>query len=298
MKGWFFRLYLIAQEGLRESGAMRARPLWKICRWLYRQLRCDAVVSARVRGRRWWLDTRDAFFTQSMILTGTHEEWEAPVFLGGLKPGMTVVDVGAHVGYYAVQAAQRVAPSGRVVAFEPDATNRELLARNIKANGCPNVEVVAAAIGDRQGAGRLSCEVLNRGGHHFVELEGIPHLGVGTECREVPLTTLDASLDALGVSAIDALKIDVEGAEYLVWQGMSRLLAGQCVKSVFIEIWPEALPRFGATLKQFIEQITGAGFRLHVIEEPSGQMRPADAALIRQRSLARGYAQVFLTRGN
>ena len=78
-----------------------------------------------------------------------HALWEPAetlALLRMLQPGMTVVDVGAHVGYYSVLCAQRVGRAGRVIAFEPEAQNRRLLHANLLLNDCANVAVHASAV--------------------------------------------------------------------------------------------------------------------------------------------------------
>jgi hypothetical protein len=144
MQRWAFRALRWHCRVLRESGLIRWRPLWKATRWLYRRV-CPAegTILERIHGRWWHLDLGDRYFTQSLLLTGQHEEWEVPIFLKALRPGQCVVDIGAHVGFYTVLAAERVGPSGRVIAFEPDPGNRALLEANVRDNALTQATVMA-----------------------------------------------------------------------------------------------------------------------------------------------------------
>lgn len=286
MKQGLFRFYLVVQSKARQAGWMRIRPIWKVSRWIYRQLRCGDVFTISAKGCLWYLDPRDDFFTQGMVLRGFHEEWETPVFLRWLRREMTVVDVGAHVGYYTVLSAQRVGPSGRLIAFEPDSRNRWLLARNLKANDCDNVEIVSDAVSDRCGERQLFLDARNCGGHSLLEIQGGAAYPVTT-------TTLDKYFESSD-TRIDVMKIDVEGAEWLVWKGMQGLLDARRIGRIFIEIWPESLGRFGQTLEAFRGEIADKGFQAFMIDESENRLKEASAADIFQRSQARGYAQVFL----
>src|SRR5207253_10862271 len=69
------------------------------------------------------------------------EEW----LMDALSSGMTVIDVGAHQGRYAIQFSRHVGETGLVVAVEPEPRNLELLTRNLKLNGIHNVRVIPAA---------------------------------------------------------------------------------------------------------------------------------------------------------
>jgi FkbM family methyltransferase len=288
MKAWWFQQYLRLQALLREAGFMRQRPLWKVSRWVYRHLRCPRVIAVRCKGRSWWLDTADEYFTQGMVLTGVHEDWEVRIFQEWLRPGMVVVDVGAHVGYYTVISAQGVGPTGRVVAFEPEPENRQLLRRNIAANRCGNVEVVPKAVMNQPGSVTLWLASGNLGGHRTTSS------WAGERSLAVEATSLDAFFAREAV-ALDIVKIDVEGAEWQVWQGMQGLLRWQRIRRVFVEIWPEQLSHFGVTLEEWWRQIGAYGLQGCLIaEDQGGRLVPSSPAQVRARAQAREYAQVFL----
>lgn len=69
------------------------------------------------------------------------------MFLNALRPGMTVVDGGAHIGYYSVYAAQRVGSGGTVYAIEPSKENRSLLTKNLRTQGLTRVCVLPYTAG-------------------------------------------------------------------------------------------------------------------------------------------------------
>lgn len=131
-----------------------------------------------------------------------------------LRAGSVFFDVGANIGFMTLLGSRLVGDAGTVVAFEPLSENRELLERNLQANGRSNYLVVPLALSDECGTAEM---VLDHGGGRAgfmgVEREGHKLLEVET-----------ATLDSLDLPAPDVVKIDVEGAEARVLGGMRRLL--------------------------------------------------------------------------
>jgi FkbM family methyltransferase len=148
-----------------------------------------------------------------MRIVSTVEADVEEVFLDLLKPGDVVYDIGANIGWFSMLAARRVGPDGAVYAFEPSLANAVYLRMNAATNGFDNVVVVPAAVDDRDGWGRFTEDS---------SLEG--HLSSDGESL-VPLLSLDAWPEAAGCRPPDLLKIDVEGAEVGVLEGMRGLLS-------------------------------------------------------------------------
>ena len=126
-----------------------------------------------------------------------------------LKPGMTAIDIGANLGVYALPMAKLVGPTGRVFAYEPASEPRTLLQRSGELNGAKNLEIVAAAVSDREGEAHLSFGASS-------ELNTLTGSAPGETVRIVNLDAEDATR---GWAAPDFIKIDAEGEE-------ERILAG------------------------------------------------------------------------
>ncbi len=292
MKAMSFRGFLALQELARPLGCMRLRPLRKLARSAYRRLACDGSQSVRCAGLRWTIEpVADGYFSESLVIEGAHEPYETEFFLNWLRPGMTVVDIGAHVGWYALQAARRVGPSGRVVAFEPEPKNRELLRRNIAVNAVANIEVVPLAVADRQGWMPLALDPSNAGAHWL-------RAGAedGAASVAVELTTLDAWC-AGWVQPPDALKIDVEGAELLIWQGMRQMLAQSPRIRIMAEFYPDALRRAGTDPSALFEAFRADGFTVQRLHGESQRLLPTDyEELLAVCASGDRHTNVFLTR--
>jgi len=136
-----------------------------------------------------------------------------------LKLGDVFVDVGANIGYYTILASKRVGASGKVFAVEPIPQTAKVLKFNIKLNGLKNVTIIDKA--GWNSYGRLKMKIL------FGEFGCASFFRNGVEV-EVDATPLD---DVLAhVPKIKLIKVDVEGAEYEVLQGLNQTLTRtQCV---------------------------------------------------------------------
>jgi FkbM family methyltransferase len=125
-----------------------------------------------------------------------------------IEPGDTVIDIGGNIGCFAVLAAT-LARHGRVVVFEPERENYQLLCRNVRANHLSNVEAVHAAVAARSGA--VTLYKAQHGPLHTT----IPHrLGDAAGLDVVTATTLADIFDRYQIATCNFLKLDCEGAEY------------------------------------------------------------------------------------
>jgi FkbM family methyltransferase len=179
-----------------------------------------------------------------------------------LRPGMTVVDAGAHVGQHAMVASGCLGPAGRVHAFEPNPELYEVLRRNLDRAGCANVEAHALALGRSHEARPFYL--------HPVDNLGASSLRASRrECRAVgvQVTTLDAYLAAHDVPRVDLLKVDVEGAERDLLAGAARTLEANPDVVVVMEFLRANARRFGHTLEDLERDLLAQGFRLFTLSQ-------------------------------
>lgn len=147
--------------------------------------------------------------------TGLEYEKELPQFLHFLCPGQIFVDIGANIGTYAIRAAKILGSAGRVYAFEPLETNSYRLSAAIQANKVTNIQVVRAAIGDRD------ARVTIRDGGR----ESSASIGHTTgRAFDVRMVTLDRFAEEAGIQQLDWVKMDIEGQEPLALSGMPRVI--------------------------------------------------------------------------
>lgn len=208
-----------------------------------------------------------------LYVSGTFEPNEFH-FLGQiLKPGMTVLDVGANEGLYTLFSARRVGAAGRVVAFEPSSRERSRLQRNVRRNRLGNVTVVPCAVGSSEGTAALQIASGVHSGHNTLGAlvhDDAPSAGV----EHVPVERLDSVVDRLGIAQVDVIKIDVEGAEMHVLEGARRTLSSQR-PVLMVEANDEALRAQGASTDALIACLRGElGYDILVFSPVTGGVEP------------------------
>jgi FkbM family methyltransferase len=173
-----------------------------------------------------------------------------------IRPGDTVVDVGANVGYNTVYAAARVGPHGRIVAVEPAADNVAVLRENIAANALHNVTVHETAAGRAHEVRDLFL----RGDVSAVN--SLFPQSVYASVTDVVKVAVKP-LDQLVEGDAHVVKIDVEGGELDVLAGMARLLRHSQIQLI-VEWHPRLQEAAGYPADALPIFLLDLGFRLHV----------------------------------
>lgn len=155
-----------------------------------------------------------------------------------LSPGKLFIDVGANFGVYTLVASKLVGEAGMVLAFEPTAQSFAILRQNIELNHLSNVCAFQLALAQTRSTAWLNYAWDPVGNWLSKDL---PY---GNEGEEVNVQALDQVLEENGIGRVDAIKIDVEGAEELVLRGARRCLTTQTPIVIF-EFNPDCAARLG-----------------------------------------------------
>lgn len=204
-----------------------------------------------------------------------HREYRA--LLRPLVPRDGVVcDVGAHAGQFA-KLFSRLAPSGRVYAFEPGAYARSILTRVVALHRLRNVEICPFGLGDRAGQTTLSVPIKRSGSMGF----GLGHLGAETRAsanEPVALTTLDAFAHERHLTCLDFVKADIEGWEMRMLAGGAATIA-RFRPALMLEVLGLHLARAGDTPADVWRFFEPLGYRAWRIEAHGRGLDtvPADA---------------------
>lgn len=184
-----------------------------------------------------------------------------------------IVDVGANEGFYSICLGRLAAAvNNRIVAFEPLPANLELLRRGVTTNGLVDtIEVVPTAVGSRQGEVTLFVPQSGYGSYASTVSEVVPDTA---ESVSVPIDTLDQSLETRGTRRISLIKIDVEGAEYEVLLGASKLIKAYR-PAIFLELEMHRQPGGQAGVDKIVEFLRKHGYALHS-HIRGAQIRPFD----------------------
>lgn len=185
-----------------------------------------------------------------------YEKREAQLFRSRVKEGMTVIDIGANLGFYTVIAANRVGRHGTVLAFEPAPENYALLQETVRLNGFRNTTCWSCAISNTTGQTDLFLSRENMGDHTIHDPGG------ARETVKVEVVSLDAVLEVQAISLVDIIKMDIQGAEGLALEGMKSTLAANPAVELFVEWYPFGLRRVGTDPLTFLGTLEAHGFSL------------------------------------
>jgi FkbM family methyltransferase len=234
-------------------------PWWRFRLWarLAGPTAYRTIDDDRLRDRHIWphdyemkLRASDWMERYALLSGRYYQDDLIEVIQQSLKPGDTYVDIGANLGFTMLTAARAVGPTGRIVAFEPNATLVQRLEDSLRSNQIEHITIHNAALGESEG---------------FVQLVDTGHHGTG---YIDPTTASTGSVrrvrgDELlgGFTGRVFVKIDVEGAELTFLGGLPELLARQGDTAFLVEICEHQLNRFGASAKDVFEVFAKNGYK-------------------------------------
>lgn len=170
------------------------------------------------------VDTRDLPLDHAhagLIVRGTLEMAVQEAMRRTLRRGGVFYDVGANVGFFTLLGSRIVGESGRVIAFEPVPGCARAVARNIELNGLAQAEIRELAVGAADGRARLL--VVGEASWSHMESARERHRDVRAEV-DVRVVSIDSLVGAGTIPPPDVLKIDTEGAEIEIVEGMRETL--------------------------------------------------------------------------
>jgi FkbM family methyltransferase len=191
----------------------------------------------------------DIYIGRSIELYGEYSQAELDLWSQIVRPGMTVMDVGANIGTHMLYLAQAVGPTGRVFAIEPQRQLYQMLIGNLALNEIGNVDALFGAVGDRDG----SIEV------PLLDYRKIGNFG-GISIDDGPWSVTDKvriwTIDSMELKTLHFIKIDVEGMECAAVRGTLDTIA-RCQPVLYVENTREEHAH------DLIEMILNLGYRLY-----------------------------------
>lgn len=226
------------------------------------------------------------------IEKGGWEEHESRLFHTHVEPGCRVVDLGANVGWFAVQG---VLAGAQVHAFEPVPALAAIARRNVERamERGPGTGVVhTAAAGARAGTATIALAAQNHGDNRIVDGESAPEDMTDAETIEIEIVRVDDHV----TGPARVLKIDTQGSEWLALQGATELLAASPQLALLIEFWPYALR--GCEPAELLGFLERQGFTMGKATEAPYPMTPERIlAQALARDPVRGGLDLYGTRG-
>lgn len=228
-------------------------------------------VEVELDGARLVLDLEDPI--QRRIFYLSYERHELAAVRRLLRPGDAVVVVGAHVGLYTIVCAQRVGVTGAVHAFEPIPANHAALERNVALNRLSNVTLNRSAVGREAGSIVLGLHPPDGRGRAAAAFFA---LDAPREQVQVPMVSLSEYLGAIGTPRVRLVKIDVEGMEPDVLQGLEPVLQSAPPDAMLVEVSAESLSRAGRSFTDITGPLRRHGYASYRFDA-FGRPRPLEA---------------------
>jgi len=184
------------------------------------------------------------------------ERHEIKWLKGQIPPGVTVVDVGANIGFYVRLMADWVGEEGTVLALEPEVRNLQHL--EVCSRKLPQVQIIPKAAAGHSGHLTLHASTELNVDHRIYPGDG------AREAVDVPCIRID---DLLMDREVHLILVDVQGAEMFVLEGMSEVLQRKPAPLLVMEFWPHGLKQAGSSPDVMLTTLKQAGYTTHLLEQ-------------------------------
>jgi FkbM family methyltransferase len=192
------------------------------------------------------------------LASGKFESHEAQLVERFLRKGMTVLDIGAHHGFYTLLASKCVGTAGRVIAFEPSPRERKRLKEHVRINKCRNVEIEPFALGKESGSEEL---FIVQGQEDWCNSLRLPVVQAMTTTMTVQVKSLDQYLAHRNIAQVDFVKLDVEGAELDVLKGAHGLLRSKGKPVLLVEVFDIRTDPWGYRAREIVQLLARLQYR-------------------------------------
>jgi FkbM family methyltransferase len=228
---------------------------------------CPGIpLPTRLHHGRWWLARNDAL--SDAVFARIFDGPEVRFLERSLGEATTVIDIGAHLGFYTLLMSSRVGARGHVLAFEPSPREFHHLKTHIRINRCTNIQPEELALGDRNGHMALfvvDAPWTTRNSLRPPKIDGVQSVAAR-------VATLDEYLLEKGIQDVDLIKLDAEGAELKILRGAVSLLSRSRRPIILCEINDPVIAECGWEHRgaDVIEFLESKGFRWYGLGTDGG----------------------------
>lgn len=194
------------------------------------------------------------------ILTGEIEPATTDLINNEVKVGMNVFDLGANIGWFTLLFSKLVGDSGHVYSFEPDPQLFKTLQENVELNMLHNVSIFPFAVSNKSGISKFSLNTMQDGDNRLESTT------MKKNAIDIQTITLDEFCDKNSLR-LDFIKMDIQGSEPKVFEGMKKLVASNPKIKIITEFYPLAIIDVGSSPEDFLNSLEQSGFRIKEIGE-------------------------------
>lgn len=222
----------------------------------------------QVNGFKIFLDPTDAL---ELKKNKKFEKFETDLVKKEIREGDIVLDIGANIGYFTLIFSQIVGINGKVFAFEPDPNNFSILKKNIEINNLKNVILIQKAVSDVNTPLTLYLCDYNHAQHRIYP---------SSRCNE-KITVDSITIDEYFTKTefykkINFVKMDVEGSEYNVINGMQKILKSNPKLKILCEFSPKQIIEHKLKPEDILNQLLRHNFKIYPITSSGEKIIPID----------------------
>ncbi|MBZ0199932.1 MAG: FkbM family methyltransferase, partial [Ignavibacteriaceae bacterium] len=193
---------------------------------------------------------------------GEFERENIKFFKSLVRQGQTIFDVGANIGIYSLTAARVMNNSGRVYCFEPSDWAYNRLRENVAINRFSNIEIIKKGVSNKSGT--IDFYICHDDAYNSIGSK--PMMEV-EKVVPIQVTTIDEFCDAQKIPHIDILKIDAEGADYLILKGAKVMISKQNAPIIFCEFNRSISDGFDFSKNDFINYLVKNSFSAYELKD-------------------------------
>jgi FkbM family methyltransferase len=246
----------------------------------------DNVALCRILSRyKIYVDSRDVSTAPHLIMDGFWETWLTQSIASVIKPGDVCIDIGANFGYYSVLMSALAGDRGRTVAVEPNPEVCRLL-RTTAGMNHPGFGVAECALSDKTGRINLVIPGNYSGDASIIDRPARP--SSRNVKVKVETITLDSLLERMEITKVDMIKMDVEGAEPLVFEGMKATIDANPSLTIIMEYSPH--------LYSDARTFTTYLFSIFNVHRAGGEREPIPESSMNELLELKDHTDLLLTR--
>ena len=237
-----FKIYKKIINKTYRGGTINNKFISKIGRKIHTSIKPEYVEKY---GYKIFLDPND------QLMLSVKEYPIHPILEKIIKPGDIVLDVGANIGVLTIYFRKLVGDSGTIYSFEPDPLSFSILAKNITENNLNNILIENKAVSNKNG--KIGFETSNS--------ITAGHITENNESIKIDCCTLDTYFSE--IKKIDFVKIDTEGYDWRVLEGMKNLIQLNPEMKIMVEFHSRLLNESGITPRKFLKIINNFNFKIY-----------------------------------
>ena len=224
---------------------LRPWPLREITNWLIKKLIPKKVKLGKTS---LFLNPNDPVVSGA-IFFNVYEQTECKFIKSISFKGMRVLDIGANIGYYTALLSQEAGENGLILALEPDLESYKYLTKSIKSLENKNVLSFPLAASNLRQRLPLYISKENRGDNRLYKNNQ------KRDCIMVDCLTIDELSTKTKIESFDLIKIDVQGYEPMVFQGMTKTINSSKNLTILTEFWPQGIMQAGESPANFLRTL-------------------------------------------